>query len=142
MVENIFYGVMAGVDESIEISPISSNIFSVTVTDINNCADTASVNVVVNEEYCPPCTKYAVPNVFTPNGDQQNDYFAVFADGEITITNFQIYNRWGELIHNSPEPWDGNYKGNPAPSDVYIYNIELITNCETKQLKGDLTLIR
>jgi gliding motility-associated-like protein len=33
----------------------------------------------------------------------------------------KIFNRWGELIHSSPEPWDGTYQGVAVPEGVYIY---------------------
>ncbi len=100
-------------------------------------------NRILDEALC--CTqggKYAIPNVFTPNSDQQNDNFYIFSKGETVVIDFQIYNRWGQLVHNTLEPWDGTFKGEPAPSDVYIYIIIVKTNCIIERLQGDVSLLR
>ena len=40
-----------------------------------------------------------VPNVFTPNGDGNNDEFVVFTQS-LKSMNIRIYNRWGGLVHS------------------------------------------
>ena len=122
--------------------PSNSNVYTVIVTDENQCTNIDSVYVEVDTDFCPPCVNYSVPNAFTPNGDQVNDYFNVLADGAIKIIDFRVYDRFGNLIHHSPEPWGGTFKGELLPSDVYFYTIRLETNCGTKKLQGDMTLIR
>lgn len=39
------------------------------------------------------------PNVFTPNGDNKNDVFALYIKG-IKQAEINIYNRWGEPVHS------------------------------------------
>ena len=41
-----------------------------------------------------------VPNVFTPNGDQINDYFEVTTDG-VTVYEFSVFTRTGTRIYHS-----------------------------------------
>ncbi|MFT5385964.1 MAG: hypothetical protein ACI81W_003376, partial [Saprospiraceae bacterium] len=52
----------------------------------------------------------------------------------------------GKLVYDNDNPgtgWDGNYKDEPAISDVYIYvfNYEIL-GIAYPTAKGDLTLIR
>ena len=118
-----------------------AGVYAVTISDVNNCSISDSV-VILDSLNCTPCPSFGIPNVFTPNDDQVNDIFYVFSDGEFEIIDLKIYSRWGNLVHNTDEPWDGTYKGEPVPSDVYIYIISLRTDCESKQFSGDVTLIR
>jgi gliding motility-associated-like protein len=60
--------------------------------------------------------------------------------------NWKIYNRWGKLVfettdHNSG--WDGTYKGELQPMDVYAYVLD-VEFFDGKKLRktGDITLIR
>ncbi len=68
------------------------------------------------------------------------------AHGVIEILDFSIFNRWGAVVYDNEDPsngWNGNYKGNPAPSAVYIYVIKLRLPDGTEEiLKGDVTLLR
>jgi gliding motility-associated-like protein len=76
----------------------------------HGCTDTASAEIVVQNEY----TFYA-PSAFSPDNDAINDVFYVFGNG-IDKRNFKmfIFDRWGEVIYNSTditEGWDGRVKG-------------------------------
>jgi gliding motility-associated-like protein len=68
-----------------------------------------------------------VPNVFTPNGDQVNDYFEVSTDGT-TVYEFSVFTRTGTRIYHSLSPrifWDGNsLDGIELKEGVYYYVIE------------------
>jgi gliding motility-associated-like protein len=67
-----------------------------------------------------------IPNAFTPNNDGTNDVFYAFSAAEMTF-HMWIYNRWGECIFESDhisKGWDGKYKGDQAPVDVYTWVIE------------------
>ena len=86
-----------------------------------------------------------IPNVFTPNGDQNNDIFLPLLQGAVEY-NLLIFNRWGELLFesNSPEVgWDGYYQGVMSPPDAYIYKLEVkFENGERTTKHGDVTLLR
>lgn len=96
-----------------------------------------------------------VPNVFTPNGDSYNDVFKAYTDldvneaEEIEILRMRVWNRWGQVVYEGQGPdafWDGTHNSSPAPSDVYIYTIEMdVKVCGEKGIqirKGDVTLAR
>ncbi len=90
----------------------------------------------------------AMPNAFSPNGDESNDWFQIVSNVPLTINEFKVWNRWGYLVYDNDNPedgWDGKQKNEEAPSDVYIYKIVYqITGGSGKQYtqKGDVTLLR
>ena len=67
-----------------------------------------------------------VPNVFTPNGDDVNDYFEVTTDGT-TLYEFSVFTRTGTRIFYSLSPrifWDGKSTGGmELPVGIYYYVI-------------------
>ncbi|MBR6017493.1 MAG: gliding motility-associated C-terminal domain-containing protein [Paludibacteraceae bacterium] len=80
-----------------------------------------SVEILVNVSE----SQLLVPNVFTPNGDGQNDEFRVVYR---SIREFHcwIYNRWGKLVYEFTDPakgWDGTINGRPAAEGAYFYVI-------------------
>ena len=89
---------------------------------------------------------FEVPNVFTPNGDEMNDFFSPIATGSNMVTDFRIFNRWGQAVYENETPmtgWDGNYKEKPAPADVYAYVVKFINTLgEEETAIGDVTLVR
>lgn len=77
-----------------------------------------------------------VPNVFTPNGDGVNDLF---------MPNFdvQIYDRFGILIYQGDQGWDGTYKGHEADPDTYFYVLHFTNvNKQLQTKKGYVMLMR
>lgn len=89
-----------------------------------------------------------IPNVFTPNGDGQNDFFRLLAtDGCILQeSQLRIYNRWGAVVYSSSGDdtgWDGRYRGKDAPTEAYFYLASFrLPGGELKQKQGSLHLIR
>ncbi len=80
---------------------------------------------VSNEVEVTPAKVYYMPNAFSPNGDGLNETFGLVGDG-ITEYNFQIYNRWGNLVFVSNElydRWDGTYNNEAVPEGIYVYKI-------------------
>lgn len=66
-----------------------------------------------------------VPNVFTPNGDGQNDEFRVMYRSLVEFECW-VYNRWGKLVYHWTDPakgWDGTINGRPAAEGAYYYII-------------------
>ena len=60
-----------------------------------------------------------VPNVFSPNGDGENDFYEIYgiSDPCYDFMNVTIYNRWGQKVFESDEPtfkWDGTRNGKGA----------------------------
>jgi gliding motility-associated-like protein len=98
-----------------------------TVTDENNCSDTAGIRIGVE---CPPLDA-KLPNVFIPNG--QNPRNTVFTpivepgeqlDGNILKSHLEIYNRWGVKMYETEElvpVWDGKFNGRAVPAGTYFW---------------------
>lgn len=126
-------------------SPNENQEYQVIVSDADGCIDTAQVVVVV---VYPELV--AVPNAFTPNGDGKNDeFYPVLLGSYQKVTEFRIYNRWGGLVHNSTDPWKGDFNSANQPAGTYIYYVIVnVPDTEnlgaTKDLKfqGSFTLLR
>jgi gliding motility-associated-like protein len=114
-----------------------------------NPCTSETININNNETQ----NSLVIPNIFTPNNDNINDYFTIQVSGYVNIEYF-IYNRWGNLIHEgkkelNPEIkaeerlWDGRYKGNEVPAGVYFFLIKAIKmNGEEEIKKGFIQLLR
>lgn len=98
---------------------------------IAGCYAVSAVDSVGNEgprsnivcvENCP---LYELPNTFTPNGDGQNDEFRPYPYCFIEQVDFEVYNRWGQLVFTTTDPdlrWDGtNLNGDELAEGTYTY---------------------
>lgn len=113
--------------------------YSVTVTSVEGCNRSDESDILVLP------ARFRIPNIFTPDANNRNDVFKVFYKGGYTIESFKVYNRWGQLVYEGSGDsagWDGTYKNEPAPSEVYIYRIIMKLGDLEYELKGDVTLIR
>ncbi len=128
-------------------NPTFTQTYTVTVTDTNSCQNKADITVEV------VCTNenYFVPNTFSPNGDGMNDIFYPRGRGLARVQSMRIFNRWGQQVYerknfmaNDPsQGWDGKMRGQPLPSDAYVYVIEFVCdNANVVPFKGNVTLIR
>ncbi|MEM8906296.1 MAG: PKD domain-containing protein, partial [Bacteroidota bacterium] len=98
-------------------------------------------------EACPD-DLVQLPNVFSPNGDGQNDRLEIFSAPALNDNyDIRIYDRWGAFIFRgigADAAWDGTYRGEPMASGVYIYQIKAF--CPVKNdyfiISGDVTLMR
>ena len=91
-----------------------------------------------------------VNNLFTPNGDGFNEFFKINGLGRFPNSKLQIYNRWGNLIHekiNYQNDWDGiattgfSINGSKKiPTGTYFYTIDL--KFDNKKLSGWLYINR
>ncbi len=86
-----------------------------------------------------------VPNVFSPNGDEINDYFEVTTDGT-TVYEFTVFTRSGTRIYHSLSTrifWDGKSIGGEDLSEgIYYYVIEETGDSDPFESAGMLYLFR
>jgi gliding motility-associated-like protein len=86
------------------------------------CADTATLEINVYDQ-----ASMIVPNVFTPNGDNNNDVFRVIGTGLKTVEG-TMFNRWGKKVAewsgDSNTGWDGKINGKDAQDGTYYYVIK------------------
>jgi gliding motility-associated-like protein len=88
-----------------------------------------------------------IPNSFTPNEDGRNDYFFPVSQCEYSYFLLAITDRWGNPVFSTNSQsgrWDGRFKGNLCPEDIYIYRIETVERAgERKQVRtGHISLFR
>jgi gliding motility-associated-like protein len=80
---------------------------------------------------------HQIPTAFTPNNNGQNDRF-------MPGVHQKIFNRWGQLLYEGSEGWDGTFDGKTVSEGTYYYLIEF-TNPEKGTIKtysGSVLLIR
>lgn len=100
---------------------------------VNSGAASQSAYYYIDDVYVGTCdtikpppvvSSLTIPNVFTPNNDQQNDVFSI-SSYNIQSLNCQIFNRWGVKVWELTTPlesWDGHDKtGIPCSEGVYFY---------------------
>jgi gliding motility-associated-like protein len=88
-----------------------------------------------------------IPNSFTPNEDNRNDYFFPVAQCEYSYYQITISDRWGNVVFmsgNVNTKWDGRFKGNLCPEDIYVYIIESTEKLSDRKniRKGHISLFR
>ncbi|UXP33662.1 FG-GAP-like repeat-containing protein [Reichenbachiella agarivorans] len=105
-----------------EASPLVTTTYSVLVTDSNGCESSGEVTVLVQNVLF-------IPNLFTPNGDQNNDQFMVYGSG-IAKIDFQVFDMHGNQVYHTSDVekattqgWDGSYRGQMLPSGTYIWSL-------------------
>jgi len=137
-------------DTSYTHAPINSiaGCYSVVAIDSNGNQSNFSSIVCVDIDGCNP---YVLPNVFTPNGDNFNDFFHPFPYDYVEKIDLKIYNRWGALVFVSNDPnilWDGkdmNSK-NDCSEGVYFYVCTVfeqrLEGIIPRDIKGTITLYR
>jgi gliding motility-associated-like protein len=118
--------------------------YIIIVTDSNGCSVTDNIDILGSSILCYEPNIY-IPNIFSPNGDKQNDVLYVRGKG-IKEFVFVIYDRWGEEIFKTKDQdkgWDGTYKGKKLNTSVFTYYIyAVMINDEIIKKKGAITLIR
>jgi gliding motility-associated-like protein len=121
--------------------------YTATVSNELNClsADTIRINLKCNDHFV------FIPNMFSPNADDNNDIFYPRSGFKAKINFMKIYNRWGQLIfenynfttNDSANGWDGTF--NNIYSDAGIYSYIIQATCFDGSLllyNGDVTMIR
>lgn len=119
--------------------PLTDNsIFTLRVTNANGCEAEKKVNVFIYQSLL-------MPNAFTPNADGLNDVFAIPANVRLQLSEFVIYNRWGQVVFMSrhiAKGWDGTIQGKQADQGLYMYSIKGTNEQGAVRVKGTVLLLR
>ncbi|WP_348811958.1 T9SS type B sorting domain-containing protein [Flavobacterium maritimum] len=110
--------------------------YTVEVTDSNGCTVTA--------------TRYfefidiKIPNVFTPNGDGNNDGWTPTNTINYPDLVFHVFDRYGRKVGTFGEGqfWDGKYNGTELPTGDYWYVLKLKNDKDAREFVGHFTLYR
>jgi gliding motility-associated-like protein len=120
----------------------NQNTYYCTVWNDSICKETCTLKInIKNKE-----SKVFIPNAFSPNADNANDYFEIFGSF-VEFKYLKIFNRWGGLLYEtlSAEPkWDGYYNGKVLPPGVFVYQIMYtdLNNNETMVKTGTITIVK
>lgn len=113
------------------------------VTEDNSCNpnrfDTVKVELTIRDQMVDYA--FTPPNVFTPNDDGKNDYFAI---DDLPIDNcleqfeyIEIYNRWGKQVFRDTKP-NFRWTGEHISTGQFYYHIKYTK----RQFKGVVNLLR
>ena len=104
------------------------------------CADTISKPIYIKPEFY-----FYAPNAFTPDGNRFNNAYEVSVIGATDFT-FQIFNRWGELVFETTDPyfqWDGTYNNGMVLDDVYVWKAKIRDRENNDHVyEGTVTVLR
>jgi gliding motility-associated-like protein len=110
--------------------------------DNGYCTDMDSLLIIVIA-YPEPILH--IPNVFTPNGDGNNDFFYIQTQ-YVDELDVLIVNRWGNVMFQSTptdQQWDGLVNGNEASAGVYFFRYRATgLNGSIVEGHGNVTLVR
>ena len=126
-------------------APFTQDI-NLVIRDVYGCVDSLTTYVAVDGR-----SPIFVPNVFSPDGDGNNDYVAVFGNGDIVerVVTFTVYTRWGEQVYTDADflpnsarrGWDGQLRGRPALPGTYLWVAQVQLFDGTIQRVGGTTAL-
>jgi gliding motility-associated-like protein len=105
------------------------------VSNAIGCADTTTYTVIIESD-----GTISLPNIFTPNGDGDNDTFVPFQSypGEWQLT---IYNRWGVEVYSTANIRQG-WTGQDHTEGTYYWILEPQAGQSGVNKAGFVTLVR
>ncbi|TXB62191.1 proprotein convertase P-domain-containing protein [Phaeodactylibacter luteus] len=127
-------------------SPEYSILYELRGVDENGCTATDQIRIYVNK---PRVVE--VPTGFTPNGDGTNDVLVVHGQSGTQVLEFQVFDRWGEMVYKAEEfpvnddsrGWDGSFRGVMLQPGVYVWKaIVEYEDGRAEAFSGQSTLIR
>ncbi|MFZ4542836.1 MAG: LamG-like jellyroll fold domain-containing protein [Saprospiraceae bacterium] len=133
---------------STTITPEKAGIFSYILRfndSVSSCTAYDTLRITVVDPQTQPCGEVFMPNAFTPNNDDNNEYFGISNPYTVgKLIEFEILDRWGGTVFRTDDPfvqWDGKVRGSLVMPGEYLYRIKY--NCEgtEKNKIGSFVLI-
>ena len=135
-------------DSTIRVSPFESQTYRLQILDEEGCSATDFVVITVDGQ-----VNVYVPMAFSPNGDNNNDFFRPYAGTQVqNLLTFKVYDRWGELLYDlNTDPlrdsdsfgWDGRLGGLVMNSQILIWELEVeLVDGTVLRKFGDFVLMR
>ena len=106
---------------------------TITVSGSNGCSSSYVLNYIVD-------AIIEVPNVFTPNGDNANDYLKFKYLDVFGSNNLTIFNRWGKKIFEQ-DNYNNDWSGAEHKDGTYFFILS-VPNATPSIYKGYVQLIR
>ena len=129
---------------------LEAYIVSLTVKSFQGCDTTIRMSIPISE------AKLFIPNVFTPNGDNINDYFVIAKEndgGSSSGSNYipismeyirlelVVLDRWGRKVYSS-ENYKNNWDGGNLPEGTYYYRLNTFGFFKDESYKGAVTILK
>jgi len=120
--------------------------FYIQITYANGCTEDLVLYIPIDNR-----EDVFIPSIFSPNGDGTNDVFYVQTETDRNISEFIIYDRWGNrvayranVLTNDPSfGWRGDWNGELLNPGVYVYYIVLENGFGEEQIfSGDISILR
>jgi gliding motility-associated-like protein len=125
---------------------LEPGVYTVTLTaTASGCTATATTTITVLDGPSV-ISSITVPNVFTPNGDGQNDELTLAEVGIATV-DLEVLNRWGQVVGRIERPgqaWDArSFSGEQVPEGTYFF-VMTATGADGRkhEAKGTITVLR
>lgn len=107
----------------------ATGLFTIEVSDADSCIARDSIHVMID------CSDLNFPSAFTPNSDGLNDNFGAAGNlGLVRAFSLQIFNRWGQLVFQSNNPFQKWQPGNNYPTSTFVW----IANYTLRNKPGQL----
>lgn len=126
-------GLQVSTSASVSVNAIGT--YKVIVTDAQGCSGDDNILVV------PGICDVTPPNIITPDGDAQNEFFVVPGLLEYATRKLTVYNRWGNEVY-SANPYNNDWNGGDLAAGTYFYTLELFNNIKTSTKNGYLQIVK
>ncbi len=101
------------------------------LTSANGCTSSYTMTIVVLPG------EIDIPNVFSPNGDGENETFSILDIGYYP-NRLTVFNRWGMPVYETSN-YRNQWKGEDVPDGTYYYVLVLD---DGREFTGHVTLLR
>jgi gliding motility-associated-like protein len=133
----------------IKVKP--NNTTSYLVQKETSCITTFDTLLVTNSGACPVLStdikNPIIPNVFSPNGDDINEYWKITLPSGSKLNNLVVYNRWGNIVFTTVDtikPWFGRTTSGEICSEGVYFFVLRYTDAKGEEQKknGYISLFR
>ena len=105
------------------------------IAGTGDCRDTVKIFLKIIQS-----DEVSIPNVFSPNGDGQNDLFNIIQHKPLRFT-LEIFDRWGTLVYRGDQSstgWNGQVhnSSSPCPEGAYVYHLHILPD-ETAKIRTE-----
>jgi len=136
---------------TIDVS-LEANYTSIVTYNLTGCTDTIDIWVANDPDFLVPFEFIEVPNVLTPNADQQNDELKAFLSidpnfdltGKLGSFQLDVFNRWGNSVFTSNQ-LENTWKEIEEISGAYFYVLQYTDQCDLTDKtvkKGSIEILR
>jgi gliding motility-associated-like protein len=126
--------------KAIRYNDVSNEWIDMKMTGICNVSNqTVNVDNITSDNFYTYWTlsefELKIPNAFTPDNDGKND---IFMKGY----SLKIINRWGEILYDGQDGWDGTIDGKKVSAGTYYYIVSVPDfDKNLKTMTGVITLV-